>query len=385
MASSLLIRNGSVHDGLGSAPVAADVRIRDGVITEIGRDLLLRDETVFDAPGLIVCPGLIDLHVHVYSGMGQFSIDPDRAGLRTGVTTMLDTGTAGSLTYEPFHRFVMPNAAEEIYALLNISMIGCLQGNPSLPPYMGELSDIRHADVPSAVACIRKYRDRLLGTKVRLTTGLASERLENERAGLQGAVEAAKQTGTFCMVHHAKSKISVTELYNALRPGDVVTHLYHPHADTPFTGKDGAPCDALRRARDRGIKFDVGHGMGAFGWRIAEPGCQKHAFWPDTISTDLHAFNTESPVVDLPTTMTKFLHLGMPLPQLIRAVTSTSADILGLGGRLGRIGKGHQGDVTILQLGTGKWDLMDVEGQTRTTNQRLRVVATIKRGALIKA
>ena len=119
-----LIRNGLVYDGTGSPPQRVDIRVVQGLIQEIGPNLKPQGEELVEADGLIVAPGLIDLHVHVFSGIGLYSIDPFEAGLRTGVTTMLDTGTAGALTYANMARFIMPSAAEDIYALLNISMIG---------------------------------------------------------------------------------------------------------------------------------------------------------------------------------------------------------------------------------------------------------------------
>ena len=254
----------------------------------------------------------IDLHVHVY-GMGIFSIDPQ--AVFAGVTTMPDTVLAGALTYPTFHRFVISQSREDVFALLNISMIGCIQGHPDIPPYMGDLNDARHAHAPSAIECIQRYRDRIIGTKVRLTAGLANNCEENERAGLKGALEAAARTGLPCMVHHVKSSIPTGEMLNSMRSGDIVTHLYHPHADRAFSVKNGAPLDALLRARERGVIFDVGHGVGAFAWSTAAPACQQHGFWPDTISTDIHRFNINGPVFDMATTMSKF-HLGMPLEVL---------------------------------------------------------------------
>ena len=120
--SGCLIRNGDVYDGTGSPPQRVDLRVANGQIQEISPNLVADGEEVIDASGLIVAPGLIDLHVHVFSGIGLYSIDPFEAGLRTGVTTMLDTGTAGALTYANMARFIMPAAQEDIFALLNISI-----------------------------------------------------------------------------------------------------------------------------------------------------------------------------------------------------------------------------------------------------------------------
>jgi dihydroorotase len=375
-----LIRNGLFYDGLGNAPQSVDVRVRNGVISEIVAALKpTADETVIDASGLIVAPGLIDLHVHVFSGMGLYSVDPAEAGLRTGVTTMLDTGTAGSLSYRTFERFVMPQAAEEIFALLNISMIGCIQGHPDFPPYMGDLNDARHAHVPSAVACIKQHPDRLLGMKVRLTSGLANFEEKNEWAGFHGVFEAAELAGSPLMIHHIASKIPNTTVLDALRPGDIYTHLYHPRPDHAFDER-GAPLEALLAARSRGVLFDVGHGVGAFAWRVAEPACREFGFWPDTISTDIHVFNLHGPVYDLPTTMSKFLHLGMPLEQVIRATTSAPARAMGLHDRLGAVRPGMQADLVLLQREPGRFPLTDVEQQTRIGTERLVAKSVCKRG-----
>ncbi len=378
-ASNSLIRNGQVYDGTGIAPQRVDIRVADGLIEEIGPNLIARDEVVIDADGLLVAPGLIDLHVHVFSGIGLYSIDPFQAGLRTGVTTMLDTGTAGALTYANMARFIMPAAQEDVYALLNISMIGAIQGHPKFPPYMGDLNDGRHAHVPSAVECIQRYPERLLGTKVRLTSGLANYDEKNEWAGFHGVFEAAELTNRPCMIHHAASQIPVERVLHALRPGDMYTHLYHPHPDHGFD-VHGAPLDAMLDARSRGVVFDVGHGVGAFAWRVAESACQKFGFWPDTISTDIHHFNLQGPVFDMATTMSKFLYLGMPLEAVVRAATSAPAAAMGLGNRLGILKPGFQADIVLMKHERGNFPLEDVEAQVRISPERLVSVSVCKRG-----
>jgi dihydroorotase len=374
-----LIRNGQVYDGTGSPPQRVDIRVTQGVIQEIGPNLTSHGEEQVEADGLIVAPGLIDLHVHVFSGIGLYSIDPYQAGLRTGVTTMLDTGTAGSLTYANMARFIMPSAAEDIYALLNISMIGAIQGHPDFPPFMGDLNDGRHAHVPSAVECVNRYPERLVGMKVRLTSGLANLDEKNEWAGFHGVFEAADLTRRPCMIHHAASKIPTETVLKALRTGDIYTHLYNPHPDHVFD-LHGAPLDALLEARSRGVIFDVGHGVGAFAWRVAEPACQKYGFWPDTISTDIHHFNLHGPVFDMPTTMSKFLYLGMPLEQVIQASTSAPATAMQLQDRLGTLKVGYQADIVLLRHERGNFSLVDVEQQKRLSPERLAAVRVCKRG-----
>jgi dihydroorotase len=376
---STLIQNGQVYDGTGAEAQRVDVRIAKGVIQEVGPDLPSQGETIVDATGLLVCPGLIDLHVHVFSGVGLYSIDPVEAGLRTGVTSMLDTGTAGALTYPNMARFILPAAEEDVFTLLNISMIGAIQGHPDFPPFMGDLNDGRHAHVPSAVECARKYPKNLVGMKVRLTSALANYDEKNELAGFEGVFEAADQMGRPLMIHHAASRIPTTTVLNALRSGDMYTHLFHPHPDHAFAD-DGMPIDELLEARARGVIFDVGHGVGAFVWRVAEPACEKYGFWPDTISTDLHHFNLRGPVVDLPTTMSKFLYLGMPVKDIVQAVTLNAARAMRVDDRLGSIQTGKQADITLLKLEKGLFALSDAEGVIRHSSQRLTAEFVCKRG-----
>ncbi len=377
--SGTLIKNGEVYDGLGTPSQRVDIRIANGLISEIGPNLSANGDIIIEADGLIVAPGLIDLHTHVFSGIGLYSVDPVDAGLRTGVTSMLDTGTAGSLTYPNFDRFIIPGAEEDIFALLNISMIGAIQGHPDFPPFMGDLNDGRHAHVPSAVECAKRFPGRIVGMKVRLTSGLANFDEKNEWAGFHGVFEASELTGLPCMIHHAASKIPNTAVLEAMRAGDTYTHLYNPHTDHLFDGR-GAPLEALLAARDRGVLFDVGHGVGAFAWRVAEPACREFQFWPDAISTDIHQFNLHGPVIDLPTTMSKFLYLGMPLEHIIKATTSVPAAAMRVEDRLGTLRVGLQADVVLMKRQKGSFALTDVENQTRMASERLVPISVCKRG-----
>lgn len=377
--SGYVIQNGTVYDGTGGPAQRVDVRISGTQIKEVGPNLPANGDEVVNAEGLIVAPGLIDLHVHVFSGIGLYSVDPVDAGLRTGVTSMLDTGTAGSLTYPNFERFIISKAEEEIFALLNISMIGVIQGHPDFPPFMGDLNDGRHAHVPSALECVKRYPKHIVGMKVRLTSGLANFDEKNEWCGFHGVFEAADQSGLPCMIHHIESRIPNTAVLKALRPGDVYTHLYNPRSDRAFDER-GAPLQELLEARARGVLFDVGHGVGAFAWRVAEPACREYQFWPDAISTDIHQFNLNGPVFDLPTTMSKFLYLGMPLEKIIQATTSVPAAAMRQQHRLGLLRAGHQADIVLIKREQGRFTLTDVEHQARTATERLVPTAVCKRG-----
>ena len=375
----MLISGGTIIDGTGSEPFVGDVIVSGETIASVGPSAAASGDDVVDASGLLVTPGLIDLHVHCYSGLGLFSVDPAEIGLETGVTTMIDTGSAGCLNFGPFHLFVMPGAAEEIYALLNIAQHG-VQGHPDYEPFLGDLHEGKHIHAGNAVDCIEAHRDRIVGVKARLTEALTDGRPQNERIAMHAAIEAGEATGLPCMFHHVASSIPVEELLELMRPGDILTHVYHGRGDQAFDLEGGAPSDALRRARQRGIILDVGHGVGAYSWRVAEPACLEHGFYPDTISTDLHQFCVDGPTYDMPTTMSKLLHLEMPLERVIEASTYAPAHAVGLHSRVGSLVPGKQADVALLRLVEGEFDLVDVEGEVRVATRRLECAMTIKRG-----
>ena len=136
----------------------------------------------------------------------------------------------------------------------------------------------------------------------------------------------------------------------------------------------------LLEAQERGVICDVGHGAGAFGWNVAEVACREYNFWPDTISTDVHAYNIDGPVWDMATTLSKFLYLGMPLEKVLSAATHNPAKAMEMGDRIGLLRTGMQADIALLKLEEGQFDLVDVKGEKRTSNQRLVAMGTLKNG-----
>jgi dihydroorotase len=354
------------------------VRFNGGKITDISEHIPPGDALVVDVEGMIVAPGLIDFHTHVYDEMNLHSVAPADAGLRTGVSTLLDTGSAGAMNYGTFAKYVIPHAAENIYTLLNISQFG-VQGHPEIPPFIGDLHDLQHLDPRPALRCIEQHPERIVGVKARLTADLADNREENERTALANALSVSRKTGLICYIHHIASGVPVGDVLKELRAGDVLTHFYHGRGDGGFAA-DGSPGRAMIEARDRGVLFDVGHGSGSFVWRIAEPACQGHDFWPDTISSDIHKFNLQTPVIDMPTTMSKFLYLGMKLEKVIQCVTSNPAAGMRQQHHLGLLAPGRSADITILQSVKGRHGLIDSEGVERIAKERLVPVCVFKNG-----
>lgn len=379
MPDSWILKGGMIYDGSGAVGYKGDVRIASGRITHVAKQIPDLGENILDVSGLIVCPGLIDLHVHVYDGMGVHSITPEEAGLRTGVTTMLDTGSAGALNYPTFEKYLIKPAKETIYALLNISHFGA-QGHPDIPPYVGDLHHEPYLDPAPAFRCIAKHSEHIVGVKARLTTSLTGGRPKSEMTALNNALHVSRELGLPCYIHHVMSSIPQDQLLASLTAGDVLTHFYHAMGDGGFTGKNHAPSAAMLDARERGVIFDVGHGSGCFAWEIAEAAVGEHGFLPDTISTDIHRFNIKTPVIDLPTTMSKFLHLGMSLEKVIQRVTANPATMLRRQNEHGSLMPGRRADITILKRVKGKHELEDSMGIRRVAKERLVPVCVFKNG-----
>ena len=243
---------------------------------------------------------------------------------------------------------------------------------------VGELEDIRYARPRETAAIARENRDVVAGVKVRLGSGACGDNVD---AALDAALEAAELAETPLMAHIAEGA-DLRAVLPRLRPGDIVTHAFT--ASGPgILGDDGRILPEAHDARRRGVRFDVGHGCGSFSWGTAAQALAE-GLGPDSISTDLHRYSIERPVVDLPTTMSRYLALGLSLGEVVAATTSGPAAILGRS-ELGTLRPGSPADVSVLRLDTTPVELPDSQGTRRTVPTRLVPVMTIAAGALHRA
>lgn len=370
MTMDLLIRGGRVIDPASGLDAVADVAIADGRIAAVGVGLSDADAaTVIDATDLIVVPGLVDLHVHVYWGVADLSIRPGPNDLERGTTTIVDAGSAGANTFPGFRAFIIEPFPGRILAFLNISAMG------QIDPFLGELHDLRYAVVEKAVAAGRAHPDLIVGIKIRTSELLAGP---NGLAGLDRALEAGRELGLPTMVHIGGSTAPIEEILGRLGPGDIVTHALTGWEPGIVTSA-GRIVPAALEARARGVRFDVGHGAGSFTWAAGEAALAE-GFLPDTISSDLHRFNVDGPVFDLVTTLSKFLHLGLSLSEVIAMATTAPATALGREGQMGTLTVGAEADVAVLRYAETPVDLVDSAGVTRTAPGRLVAETTIKAG-----
>ena len=322
-----------------------------------------------DAAGLLVTPGLVDLHTHLYPGVSHYGIEPDAHCLGRGVTTAVDAGSAGAQTFPGLRRYVIDRSRTSILAFLNIAVEGMISS------VVGELEDIRWASPELAIACAREHPDVIVGIKVRLGYQMVGE---DPAPAFRLARQAADALGLPLMVHVIDMRPGLAWLLPRLSRGDIVTHCFH--------GNEGGILDARGRvlgealgARHRGVLFDVGHGVGSFDYRVARAAVDQ-GFAPDTVSSDLHAHNVGGPVYDQATTLSKLLHVGMPLGDVIRASTSTPALAARRQDGIGSMAIGAAADLSILELRTGHWALPDAAGHTEVVERLLVPKMVIKAG-----
>ena len=374
MSYDILIRGGEVVDPSQSLHQFRDVAVSNGKIAAVEKDIdcsLAR--TVIDARGQLVTPGLIDLHVHVYPH-SPLGLDPDSLCAAGGVTTMLDTGTAGSYNFDAFRRDVIERARTQVFGLVNLSCVGLACGN------LGELLDRRYADPDGVVATIERNRDVAVGVKIRATANIIGDGKQGW-ANLNDAIKAARDSNTWLMVHIGDSPMPIPELAEALSPGDCITHCFRA-SSRPILNDKGKIFEAVRAAADRGVIFDVGHGFGSFNWHVAQAALDD-GFEPTTISTDLHTMNINGPVYDMPTTMSKFLTLGLSLERVVEMSTARPAQILNKANDLGTLKIGTTADIAVLERLTGDFVLTDCNQQTRPASEVLIAATTVRRGEIV--
>lgn len=373
MPYELIIRSGRVIDPAQGLDGVADVAFAEGKVAAVGKGLPAGPGTVvLDAAGSIVTPGLIDIHTHVYWGANAHSIDAEEFARKCGVTTAVDTGSAGPGNFAGFRKHVIEPSQVRILAYLHVSHGGIFGFAPGIN--VGESEDLRLMNPTAAVAVADANRDVIVGIKV-LVGRFASG--PNGVAPLKIALQVADEVGMPLMAHIDEPPPTYEEVVDLLRPGDILTHAFRPFPNSPATAQ-GTIRPAVLRARERGVKFDIGHGMGSFAFKTARA-MLANGFEPDTISSDIHAFCIDGPAFDQTTTLSKFLCLGMPLRDVIAASTINAALALRRP-ELGTLKPGSAGDATVLKLEEGRFDYVDVVGEHIEGRQRLTSTGVVVGG-----
>jgi dihydroorotase len=328
-----------------------------------------------DVKGLYVTPGLIDIHVHVYSGTGERnsyagdnSIPPDGFTFRVGVTTVVDAGCSGWRNFEDFKQRIIDRSKTRVFALLNIVGSG-MRG----PNYEQNTADM---DGKATAAMALKYPQTVVGIKTAHFEG-------PEWTPVEQAVIAGNLANIPVMVDFGVDRPTrpiYDLLTKKLRPGDIYTHMYSGlrHEQDPVTL---GPSKALIEGRKRGIYFDVGHGGGSFRWSLAVP-MIKDGFIPDSISTDIHVASMNAAMKDELNVADKILANGVPLREVIAEMTSHPAHEI-KHEELGNLSEGAIADVAVLRVEEGNFGFTDMENTRLDGRRRLLCELTIKDGKIV--
>ncbi|MGZ0187598.1 MAG: amidohydrolase/deacetylase family metallohydrolase [Alphaproteobacteria bacterium] len=370
MTHDLAIIGGRIIDPANGRDEVTDIAFTEGKVTAIGSGLAAK-ETI-QAEGLIVTPGLIDLHTHIYWGGTSLGVDPDKYMAATGCTTLVDAGSAGPANFHGFRAHIVEPSASRILAYINASFAGIFAFSPAV--MVGESGDIRLLNPDEVVRVGNEHRDIIVGVKVRV--GLVASGGIGV-APLDIAIEAADALGLPVMAHLDHPPPSRMEVLSRLRPGDVLTHCYRPFPAAPTTA-DGRVRDEVQAAKDMGVIFDIGHGKGSFSWQVAEA-MMAAGLPPDCISSDVHTMSEVGPAFDQLVTMSKFLHLGMDLAEIIRAVTIAPANAM-VRPELGGLAVGGPGDATLMRIQDGAFPLADAKGVTVEARRRFGLAGYVREG-----
>ena len=362
----LVLKGGRLIDERNGLDGVFDIAIKGGKIAAVASSIDAARAKVRDVSGCIVAPGLIDIHTHVYHKATSLSVDPGFIARRSACTTLIDAGSAGAGNYDGFRDYVMIQSPYRIFAFLNISFPGIFGFDKDVS--IGEATSRAMLPVHHCVDKIEANRDRIIGVKVRIG-GIVTGDLG--LGALELALEAANTVQLPLMTHIGHPPPSYSDVVDMLRPGDILTHCYRPEPNSAI-GADGKVLDAVWAARERGVLFDIAHGMGAFGYDTAEAALRE-GFKPDLISSDVHVIAVDGPGYDLLHTMSKLLNCGLSLAEVIGMSTSRPALAIRRP-ELGHLGVGAQADITVLRQYDSDYVFEDVEGTRRAGSSLLQPV-----------
>jgi dihydroorotase len=364
----LLIEGGTVIDPPQKLNGAFDVAIKSEKILEVSKNIAKdRALKTVSAKDQIVTPGFIDMHAHCFDGV-SIGMNADRYCLGRGVTTVLDAGSAGYATFPNFRKYIINTSTTRIVSLIHISPIGNII-------FEGGLSNLSWLNPELTAKMAMDNRPVVAGIKIQLSKAISGA---NDLEALKRALQAAEIARLPLMVHIDDPYSPLPDILKPLRKGDVFTHVYNNHTHGVLDA-NGKIIPEVREARGRGVIFDPAQGQTHFSFDVAEK-CIQQGFLCDTIRTDLTAITVERRVFDLPTMVSKFLAIGVPLEKAVAMVTANPARVFDYGAQIGTLRPGSEADVSIFELRDGKFDFEDSDGIKRTGQKMLISKSEIRRG-----
>lgn len=348
---SLILKGGRILDPGRGLDMTGDVGIEGGRIAEVGHSLAPGPgTTVIDVSGCLVTAGLVDIHTHLFASAaipdawaGDNSIYPDGFSFRTGVTTMVDAGSAGPRNFAQFRATVIDRAKTRVFSFVNIA------GHGMVSDAMEQESSVFNPESTAAMA--KEHADIVVGIK-------SAHYWKPDWRSVDAALEAGETSGLPIMVdfgYFRKERPYWDLVGEKLRPGDFSTHCFR--GPVPVIDEAGYVYDYLFKARKRGVLFDLGHGAGSFLFRNAVPAIAQ-GFPPDTISTDLHVLSMNRHLMDMPTTISKLVAAGMGVAEAFERSTSIPAKLIGHP-ELGTLAPGSFADIAVWRVMEGDFGFTD--------------------------
>ncbi|SHN24113.1 dihydroorotase [Cyclobacterium lianum] len=371
----ILIKGAYLIDAKNGIRDTMDVGLLQGKIARVAREIPSAEtKKVINATGLILCPGLIDLHTHVFVGSkpktfadGFSSVSPDDFSFRSGITTMVDAGTSGWRNFELFKKNVIDASQTRILAFLNIAGSG-MSGAP-------EQENLLDMDPEMAFNMLQRYPDVLVGIKIGHYTG-------SEWLPFENALKASGMADKPLLVECHLPEYSLSDQLERMRPGDIITHSYEAIAERmPVVDEQGTVRSFVHSAYDRGILFDVGHGGAGFWFSQAIPAVQQ-GLLPHTFGTDLHRFSMNAGMKNMLNVMSKFINIGMEVPDVIERASWQAARAIRRTD-LGHLSKGAVADLTLLKLHEGNFGFVDAGGNKIEGKYKLESELTMKGGKIV--
>ena len=380
----LLLRGARVIDPATGRDAVEDVAVSRGIIQAMGSELDMAADGELDMRGKVVTPGLVDLHCHVYPD-AHWGLDPDTAGVHSGVTTVFDGGSAGLMTFNHFRNTYVTRARTDVYAFLHLHPTG----EAILPEIWDREKLTLHPD--SVVRVIEENRDLIKGIKVR---GIGPWLVHQGLEGLEFARDICSRTGLPLMTHigldpgdavpEADLDAFMRGFLGMLESGDIITHA--------FTGKrgrlfrdDGLYDEDVRSAIARGVVLDACVGRTNFSWDAVHT-ARAHGFSPDVISTDLTTFGMEAVSKNMGVVMSKFLAVGFSLQEVVAMATTAPARAMGLYPAKGALAVGGKADMSILDVFSGEYSFMDRnKGELLRGDKLIAPWGVYLNGELVKA
>ncbi len=370
----ILLKGGHVMDAKNRIDRKMDVAIKAGKIFRVATDIPAGSaKKVLDVSGLIVSPGLINMHTHVYAGSnpgftdGTSSQLPDAFAPRAGITTVVDAGTSGWRTFPDFKAKIIDNSMTRVLAFLSIAA-----GGYSVDKAQENIAEM---DVQKTVETINKYADNLVGVRIGRYDG-------TEWTPFDRASEAAKLVNKPLFVECHLPMYSLEDQLNKMRSGDIMTHAFENVSERMTVVDDqGIVRPFVLAAQKRGVLFDIGHGGGGFWFNQGLPAF-KQGLLPNSFGTDEHRTSMNSGMKTMLNVMSKYLNMGMTLPDVIARGSWNAAKSIKRED-LGNLSVGSVADIAVLSVLIGKFGFVDSGNNKIEGNKKLEAELTIRGGRII--